>query len=92
MTNGDKAQSVVEITVFGTPGPQGSKRLVGRDGHGRGTLIESSNKVKPWRQAVHWAVLEAKARVNGPVELVLCFTMPKPQSAAHLAGSPAGPR
>lgn len=40
------------ITVHGTPAPQGSKRHVGN-----GVMIESSKKVKPWREAVKWAVL-----------------------------------
>ena len=43
------------ITVIGTPGPQGSKRYLGVRG-GRGILVESSAKVKPWREAVKWAV------------------------------------
>lgn len=35
------------ITVFGQPAPQGSKRHVGN-----GVMVESSKKVKPWRQDV----------------------------------------
>jgi Holliday junction resolvase RusA-like endonuclease len=38
------------FVVRGTPGPQGSKRHVGN-----GRLIESSRKVKPWREAVRAA-------------------------------------
>lgn len=77
------------ITVIGTPGPQGSKRHVGN-----GVMIESSKKVKPWREAVVWAAREAMARVDhmpnvlpsddtihGPVIVSLTFTMPKPKSA-----------
>lgn len=33
--------------AYGTPAPQGSKRYVGR-----GIMVESSKKVKPWREAV----------------------------------------
>ena len=43
----------IEITVLGTPGPQGSKRLV------RGRMIEASAKVKPWREDVRAAVTRA---------------------------------
>lgn len=42
------------VTVHGTPAPQGSKRHVGN-----GVMVESSAKVKPWREAVKWAVLQA---------------------------------
>ena len=42
------------ITVHGTPAPQGSKRHVGR-----GIMVESSAKVKPWREAVKHAALDA---------------------------------
>jgi Holliday junction resolvase RusA-like endonuclease len=75
------AGSMLTITVFGLPAPQGSKRLVGRDGKGRGILVESSTKVKPWREAVKYAALEAGGRVAGAVEVEMTFTMPKPKSA-----------
>ena len=39
--------------VFGIPAPQGSKRHVGR-----GIMIESSSKVKPWRESVKGAAIE----------------------------------
>lgn len=38
---------IVEFFASGTPAPQGSKRHVGR-----GIMIESSRKVRPWRAAV----------------------------------------
>jgi crossover junction endodeoxyribonuclease RusA len=66
----------MEIIVYGAPAPQGSKRHVGR-----GILVESSKACKPWREAVHWAAVESKARVRGPVEVVMTFTLAKPQSA-----------
>jgi crossover junction endodeoxyribonuclease RusA len=75
----------VTITVFGLPGPQGSKKLVGRDRKGRGILIESSAKVKPWREAVKWAVLEYRRAhgsccIEGPVRMEVTFTLPMPKS------------
>lgn len=44
----------MHITVYGTPAPQGSKRHVGN-----GVMIESSKKVRPWRQDVKHAALLA---------------------------------
>jgi Holliday junction resolvase RusA-like endonuclease len=76
---------VIEFTVYGIPGPQGSKRHVG---HGR--MIESSAKVKPWREAVKWAAREAMAgpdgwaALDGPLRVRMVFTLPKPKSAPKL--------
>ncbi len=72
----------VTITVYGLPAPQGSKRHVGN-----GVMIESSKKVKPWREAVKWAGREAitigtgNAEMVGAVSVKVCFTLPKPKSA-----------
>lgn len=71
------------LIVRGTPGPQGSKRNVGRRG-GPAVLIESSKKVGPWRDAV-----EAEARrritldstwtpIDGPVSLEVSFALDPP--------------
>lgn len=76
---------MLTITVFGLPGPQGSKKLAGRDSKGRGILVESSKKVKPWRQAVEVAAIEAMGGaglgVMGPIAVDMIFTLPKPKSA-----------
>jgi Holliday junction resolvase RusA-like endonuclease len=71
----------VTITVRGLPGPQGSKRYVGK-----GIMIESSKKVKPWREAVKWAAIEAMSTgagegMRGPISVEMTFTLPKPKSA-----------
>lgn len=50
------------ITVYGTPAPQGSKRHVGG-----GVMIESSKKVKPWRQDVKAAALDAMAPTGAEI-------------------------
>lgn len=50
---------LVAFDVIGMPGPQGSKRFVGTSKAGRGILVESSDKVKPWREAVVWAARHA---------------------------------
>jgi Holliday junction resolvase RusA-like endonuclease len=70
---------MIEFVVIGSPGPQGSKRHVGG-----GVMIESSAKVKPWREAVVWACREAmrhSGRVDGPVIADMVFTLAKPKSA-----------
>ncbi len=88
------AQNVLEIIVYGIPAPQGSKKFVGHAANGRGLMVESSAKVKPWREAVKWAALNALeadplsierlpgAAISGPVNVEMVFTMLKPKSAA----------
>lgn len=77
---------MIEIIVHGEPAPQGSKRYVGRHG-GRGLMIESSAKVKPWREAVKWAAIEAMRAqgitepLDGPLCVQMVFTLRKPASA-----------
>lgn len=81
---------VVEFTVYGEPAPQGSKRHVGN-----GRMIESSAKVKPWRQDVAQAghnamyafitdgVNQAMALppLDGPLMASIVFTLQRPPSA-----------
>lgn len=74
----------MKIVVYGTPAPQGSKRFVGLAKSGRGIMVESSKKVKPWRQDVKDAALKARngaASIDGPVIVRMVFTLPKPASA-----------
>lgn len=84
----------ITIRVIGSPAPQGSKRFVGRAKNGRGIMIESSAKVKPWREAVVWAVREfltaegrlgmsgvKLARCPGPIHVDMIFTFFRPKSA-----------
>lgn len=74
----------VEFAVYGTPAPQGSKRHVGG-----GRMIESSRKVKPWRQDVKaaaeaWIAAHGGAQwspIDGPILARMVFTLPKPASA-----------
>lgn len=76
----------VAFDVYGTPGPQGSKRFVGRAKSGRGIMVESSAKVKPWREAVKHAAREAMAQagiatIDAPIRVRMVFTVAKPASA-----------
>ena len=67
------------IIAYGTPAPQGSKRHVGN-----GVMIESSKKVRPWRQDVKYAALQLCERgepLDGPLRVRMVFTLRKPKSA-----------
>lgn len=73
------------ITVYGIPAPQGSKRHIGR-----GVMIESSKKVKPWREAVKWAAIESMDKSalefgGAAVHVRVDFYLPKPKSAKKTA-------
>ena len=68
---------MMSISVNGTPAPQGSKRHMGN-----GIMVESSKKVKPWRQDVRFAAEEAKPEdwdATGAMafEAVFCHARPK---------------
>ncbi len=68
------------IIVYGIPAPQGSKSFKGISKAGRAIMVESSKKVKPWREAVMWAVREAGSpKIAGPVRVEIIFTMVRPK-------------
>ena len=95
----------ISFSVLGIPGPQGSKKFVGlrKNGARKGTaiLVESSKKVKPWRELVESLCAAISDRsacptsenagigypfpLDGPLVLRLVFTMPKPASAPKRA-------
>lgn len=73
----------LRIVVYGVPAPQGSKRFVGVRG-GRGVMVESSKRVKPWRESVKAAAIDVRngaPPLDGPLVLRMVFTLPKPASA-----------
>jgi Holliday junction resolvase RusA-like endonuclease len=75
---------VIEFIVYGSPAPQGSKKFVGTTKTGRGIMVESSKKVRPWRQdvkAAAEAVRPAGGAIDGPLRVSMVFTLPKPASA-----------
>lgn len=76
---------MMRIVVFGAPAPQGSKKFVGvAKNTGRGIMVESSKKVKPWRQDVKAAAISVRngeAPLDGPLSARMVFTLPKPKSA-----------
>ena len=72
----------VTFAVHGTPAPQGSKRGFINRHTGRVQMVESSEKVRPWRQAVIAAALDSlngDAPFDGPVAIWLRFAMPRPK-------------
>jgi Holliday junction resolvase RusA-like endonuclease len=70
----------ITITALGLPAPQGSKRHVGN-----GVMIESSKKVKPWRQDVKHAAIDATGAfpdwtiLDGPLAVSMVFTFARPK-------------
>jgi crossover junction endodeoxyribonuclease RusA len=78
---------MIEFTVTGNPAPQGSKKFVGTTKTGRGLMVESSKKVKPWRMDVKAAAelvrqqFASMAPLDGPLVVSMVFTLPKPASA-----------
>ena len=71
---------MLRFTVHGLPAAQGSKRHVGR-----GVMVESSKRVKPWRQDVVAAALRAIEddptfeMFTGPVEVNIDFFFARPE-------------
>lgn len=68
----------LEFVVYGTPAPQGSKRHVGR-----GIMIESSKKLRPWRDAVRYEAVNARngaPPIDAAVMVGMVFTFPRPKS------------
>jgi Holliday junction resolvase RusA-like endonuclease len=74
---------VISYWIDGEPAPQGSKS--GFVKNGRVVMVESSKKVKPWREAVtiktaqhmSWATLNP---MDSPVEIALVFYLPRPKT------------
>lgn len=76
---------MITIIVYGSPAPQGSKKFVGiAKSTGRGIMVESSKRVKPWRDDVKGTALAVRngaAPLDGPLVARMVFTLPKPASA-----------
>jgi Holliday junction resolvase RusA-like endonuclease len=72
--------TAIAFTVHGLPAAQGSKRHVGH-----GIMVESSKALKPWREAVKYAALDAIGKAStiqltGPLALRVTFWFPRPKS------------
>lgn len=77
----------IAFTVLGKPEPQGSARAFLIKGKLR--ITSDNAKMKPWRQQVGWAALDACSRAamplpwphKVPVRLTVLFVLRKPASA-----------
>jgi len=80
--------TTLHVTVHGRPAPQGSKRAFVRAG--RAVVIDDSANTKPWRAAVHSAIVDALPPgwepLRGPVEIAVLFVMPRPKSHYTASG------
>lgn len=79
---------MVAFSVFGIPGPQGSKKAIplskgkgaARVYTGKVSMVESSAKVKPWRSDVRIAALANGAEsIEGAVTVSITFYLPRPE-------------
>jgi crossover junction endodeoxyribonuclease RusA len=74
---------MVELRIRGLPAPQGSKKHIGR-----GIMVESSTKVKPWRQDIvgqSWDQYKGEP-MTGPLEMEIIFWFPRPQTHYRVIG------
>ena len=79
----------LKFTVHGLPAPQGSKRHVGK-----GVMVESSKYVKPWRESVKAAAIDANREhgfimMVGSISATFRFFFSRPKSH-YGAGKNAG--
>lgn len=86
MTSADTLP-VVDLTVYGRPAPQGSKKAFAHATTGKVITQEMSKYVKPWRSDVRDAALVLLARegragfpMDGPLVVDMVFTAARPQS------------
>jgi crossover junction endodeoxyribonuclease RusA len=79
---------LIDIFIPGTPAPQGSKTYLGR-----GVLVESCKRVKPWRADVRSALMTDNGKpievIDGPVFCSMIFVMPRPKSTPKKSTPPA---
>jgi crossover junction endodeoxyribonuclease RusA len=69
---------IYSFTVFGTAAPQGSKRHLGN-----GVMVESSNRLRPWRNDVRCAAIDNKPTawdLASSMQVNLIFWFPRPAS------------
>lgn len=82
----EPAAPAFEVTVYGSPAPQGSKSAKRNQHSGRIQLVESSKRVKPWREDVVGAALTVRGKVRGwrpltgPLLAEMVFTIARPKT------------
>lgn len=79
---------MIEFTAYGVPAPQGSKSAFRNQHTGRIQQVESSKKVKPWRQDVKAAAMVEIERISafgpwvpadGPLVVSMVFSFARPK-------------
>lgn len=82
------------FTVLGKPAPQGSKRHVGK-----GVMVESSKRCKPWRQDVRHTAIDLlpdgwHANMEGAMLLSVVFVFARPKNHFRANGElkPSAPK
>ena len=75
-----KVTASFTFTVLGKPAPQGSKRHVGR-----GVMVESSKRCKPWRQDVRHTALDLRpddwyANMDAAISISVVFVFARPKN------------
>lgn len=78
----------ITVTVHGRPAPQGSKRAFVQGG--RAVIVDDSTNTKPWRAAVHTAIVDALPHgwepLRGPITVDIAFAMPRPKTHYTTSG------
>lgn len=81
----------MRFRVYGIPAPQGSKKAFVRGG--KAVVVEQSEKVAPWRNAVSSAAVAARQQVPeqfvGAVGVRITFFLPRPKTAPKSRVYPA---
>ena len=74
---------MIELRVYGRPAPQGSKKSLGN-----GIMVESSKRVRPWRQDLMIQTREQYKGepMTGPLEMEIIFWFPRPQTHYRVIG------
>ncbi|MBI5289943.1 MAG: RusA family crossover junction endodeoxyribonuclease [Chloroflexi bacterium] len=84
--------TALTFRVLGVPVPQGSMKGYIRGGHV--ALTSDNTKLRPWRDSVAWAALEAMRDAGltlfeGPIAVEVTFYLPRPRSTPKRVTRPA---
>lgn len=79
----------MRLAVYGNPAPQGSKSFIGTTKLGRGIIVDSSPKTRPWRADVKYAAeryIEARGGwepFDGAVQVRMVFSFLRPATVSR---------
>lgn len=94
--------SPIAFTVYGTPRPQGSARLVPVKGYTRPFITSDNKRLKPWRQEIVNSIMQFVTVDNdgnpilqferdSPLEVTMNFYFLRPKSAKKRRGMTVKP-